>query len=30
VALSRGLGRMFVRRRRALWWLTLFAVWYFR
>jgi hypothetical protein len=29
-ALTTGLGRMFVRRRRQLGWLTLFALWYLR
>ncbi len=28
--LTTGVGRMFVRRRRAVGWLTLFAVWYLR
>jgi hypothetical protein len=29
-ALTTGVGRLFVRRRRALSWLTLFMVWYLR
>jgi hypothetical protein len=29
-ALTTGLGRLFVRRRRALGWLTLLMVWYLR